>query len=189
MLRLFWYFYADKFYRDPWQHRIFPQHHWLLKLITSHRPKTILEVGCGFGRNLKFLLDHGIKPQQLTGVDFSASLLRHINIPHIKLFQASAQKLPFPNRHFDLVFTHGLLMHISSPQRSIAELIRVSRKWLIIIEETRRHSQKLNSFTWAHDYPKLFQSLPVKINTTHHNKYNISGYEVLLSRRIQSRQA
>lgn len=187
MLRLFWYFYADEFYRDQWQHRIFPQHHWLLKLITSHRPKTILEVGCGFGRNLKFLLDHGIKPQQLTGVDFSASLLRHINIPHIKLFQASAQKLPFPDRHFDLVFTHGLLMHISSPQKSIAELIRVSRKWLIIIEETRRHSQKLNSFTWAHDYPKLFQSLPVKINTTHHNKYNISGYEILLSRRIQSK--
>ena len=189
MLKLFWYFYADKFYRDPWQHRIFPQHHWLLKLITSHRPKTILEVGCGFGRNLKFLLDHGIKPQQLTGVDFSAKLLKRVSLPQIKLYHASAQNLPFPDHQFDLSFTHGLLMHLPDPIPALRELIRVSRNRLIVIEETRSRSRQLNSFTWAHDYPKLFRSLPVKINTTHHNKYNISGYEILLSRRIQSRQA
>ena len=178
--RLRWWLYADEFYADPWQHRLFPQHRWLLKRIKLHQPKTILEVGCGFGRNLQFLVDNGIKPQQLTGVDFLPKLLKHINLK-VKLHRASAQNLPFPSRKFDLAFTHGLLMHIRQPLPALAEIIRVSRDRIIIIEETRAEPSQLNSFAWAHDYRQLFHSLPVKIVKLHHNKYNISGYEVRLS--------
>jgi SAM-dependent methyltransferase len=179
--RLRWWLYADKFYADPWQHRLFPQHRWLLRRIKLHRPKTILEVGCGFGRNLQFLIDNGIRPSQLTGVDFLPKLLQHINLK-VKLHRASAQNLPFPDHKFDLSFTHGLLMHIREPWPALAEIIRVSRHRIIIIEETRTKPGQLNSFTWAHDYRQLFRSLAVKISGAHHNQYHISGYEIRLSR-------
>ena len=150
----------------------------MLGHIKLHQPKTILEVGCGFGRNLIFLTQHGIKSSQLTGVDFSSQLLDQakVNLPRVKLYRASAQNLPFSKPKFDLSFTHGLLMHIPKPQLALQEIIRVSHKWVIIIEETRHRARRINSFTWAHNYSKLFSLLPVKVMDTHHNKYNISGF-------------
>ncbi|OGY17607.1 MAG: hypothetical protein A2784_00675 [Candidatus Chisholmbacteria bacterium RIFCSPHIGHO2_01_FULL_48_12] len=176
MLRLFWYFYADEFYHDPWQHQIFPQHYWLARIINQFKPKNILEAGCGFGRNLKFLLEQGVAPHQLTGIDFSSRLLRHINLPGVKLQRASAQKLPFRSAQFDLVFTHGLLMHIPRPASALAEIIRVSRKWLVVIEETRMHPQRINHFTWAHDYPKLISQFKLKVLDERHDKHNLVWY-------------
>ena len=174
-----WHFYADEFYRDQWQHQIFPQHYWLLRIISQLKPKNILEAGCGFGRNLKFLIEQGIAPRRLTGIDFSSHLLRHINLPGVKLQRASAQKLPFPANQFDLVFTHGLLMHLPPSQIHLAlsELVRVTHHYLVVIEETRKKPGRINHFTWAHDYPKLIAAFNLKIlDYQYHGKHNLVWY-------------
>lgn len=178
---LFWRFYADEFYQDQWQHRIFPQHRWLLKIVQKLKPNHILEVGCGFGRNLNFLLEQGIAPQKLTGVDFSSKLLQlaKVKLPiSVALHLDKVQHLPFPNRQFDLTFTHGLLMHLPPPQIHLAlsELIRVTRRWLIIIEETRKKPGRINHFTWAHDYSKLISQLNLKIIDECHDRYHLVWY-------------
>ena len=130
-LRFFWEFNAGRFGRETWQNRIFPQHRWLLKQIVKFRPGSILEAGCGFGRNLNWLIKQGVKQEILTGVDFSARLLFQAQLPHsVKLIQANVLNLPFSANHFDLVFTHGLLMHLSPRNLTPAfkELFRVTKK-------------------------------------------------------------
>lgn len=177
----FWHFYAGEFYQDPWQHKIFPQHYWLATIITKLKPKTILEAGCGFGRNLKFLSQQGINPQQLTGIDFSPKLLKlaqqHLP-PSIKLSQDNLTHLPFEASHFDLSFTHGVLMHLTPAQIQLAlsELIRVTRHWLILIEETRNKPVKINHFTWAHDYPQLINQFKLKILDERHDRHHLVWY-------------
>ena len=50
---------------------------WLLQKLETLQPKSILDVGCGFGRTLPFILD-GLKdkaPQMIIGVDFCQKMI------------------------------------------------------------------------------------------------------------------
>ncbi|MCG2692428.1 class I SAM-dependent methyltransferase [Microgenomates group bacterium] len=162
---VYWQLKAGSFLKDSWQKRLFPQHQWLLQTIQTLQPHSILEVGCGFGRNLKFLTDNGIIANRLTGVDISSVLLAQARLSKsVRLIRANVLSLPFSSHSFDLVFTHGLLMHLNPRQlpRALTELTRVSKKHLILIEEIRSRPRQLNYFTWAHDYEKMIANLPVE---------------------------
>lgn len=175
----YWRFWGRQLLFDPWQRRIFPQQRWLLQEINALRPRSILEVGCGFGRNLDYLIKQGIRPEVLTGADISVKLLSQSNLPKsVKLVRADVLKLPFNDRSFDLVFTHGLLMHLNPRQinQAFQELFRVTKKYLIIIEEVRDKPQPLNYFTWAHDYDKIIASLPVRVVARKQGKYLLIWY-------------
>lgn len=166
-LRWFWQFLAPSFSQEPWQQRIFPQHRWLLKTIKTLKPHSILEPGCGFGRNLNYLIRQGIKPSILTGADFA------LKPPDsIKFVQADVLNLPFSPASFDLVFTHGLLMHLPPHKLlpAFKELLRVAKKNLILIEEIRPRSRRLNFFTWAHDYLALTRQLNLKVIQSHQDQ-------------------
>ncbi len=163
---IYWQVKANSFLNDPWQKRLFPQHQWLWQTIKTLKPDSILEAGCGFGRNLKFLIDNNISANRLTGVDVSLTLLAQAKLPKsIQLIRANVLHLPFSAKSFDLVFTHGLLMHLPPRQlpKALSELTRVSKKHLILIEEIRSRPRQLNYFTWAHDYDKMIKALPVKV--------------------------
>lgn len=163
---VYWQVKADSFFNDPWQKCFFSQHRWLLQMIQALKPDSVLEAGCGFGRNLKFLADNNIPAHRLTGVDISSGLLAKTRLPKsVRLIRANVLKLPFRDRQFDLVFTHGLLMHLSPRQlpQALSELTRVCQKHLILIEEIRSRSRQINYFTWAHDYDKMVAALPLKV--------------------------
>ena len=165
--QLYWRFKTKEFLADPWQKKIFPQHDWLLKQIKELKPDSILEPGCGFGRNLNWLIKQGIKSEILTGTDPFFHPQGSINY-----VRANVLKLPFADKKFDLVFTHGLLMHLSPRQlpRALAELVRVSNKYLIIIEEVCHRARQLNYFTWAHDYDQLIRQFKLKVLESHLDK-------------------
>lgn len=167
-----WNYKALTFDHEAWQKKLFSQHKWLLDTIIKLNPQSILEVGCGFGRNLNFLIDNGIDPHKLSGVDFSLVMLLKAQMSlhtNVQLIKASALKLPFADNAYELVFTHGLLMHIKPNQitKALQELVRVSHKHLLLVEEIRPTPQQLNNFTWAHDYEKIIKLLPVKITFTY----------------------
>src|SRR3989338_3598622 len=175
----YWRWLYRRFLADRWQYRIFPQQRWLLAQIKKLRPRSILEAGCGFGRNLNFLIEQRIRSEILTGADISAKLLAQSGLPKaVKLVRADVLNLPFNNRSFDLVFTHGLLMHVNprNLNRAMAELIRITKKYLIIIEEVRPWPQPLNYFTWVHDYDKIIKSLPLKVMIKKKGKYSLVWY-------------
>ena len=139
----------------------------------------ILEVGCGFGRNLNWLISQGIRPEILTGADFSRNLLKSAEVPKaVRLLQADVLNLPLATDRFDLVFTHGLLMHLKPADlsRALQELVRVTKRHLIFIEEIRRCPRQLNYFTWAHDYDKIIAGLPLKVLIRENGKYLLRWY-------------
>ena len=164
----FWRMYAKDFFLDPWQHAIFPQQKDLLRFIKKNKVHTILEAGCGFGRNLQYLVEHGVPATHLHGVDITSSLLKKAcQVPILKqavLESADVLNLPYQNNNFDLVFTHGLLMHIPPKkiEKAFRELIRTSRKYVVIYEEVSKQGN-INTYTYGHDYFQLAKTYKLKM--------------------------
>lgn len=160
--RTFWDLWARGFRREPYQQAILPQHEWLHDIVLASDASAILEVGCGFGRNISWVQQVSPGAGIVVGADFSFSMLRQarrcLGQAAQELVQADAQRLPFMDRSFDLVFTMGLLMHVAAPAAAIAELIRVCRSELVLIEEWYPDFRgSVNAYTYVHDYDTLLK--------------------------------
>lgn len=155
----FWDSWADTFIDDNWQVQTHAQHEWILQKIKDIKPQSILEIGCGFGRNIKFLIDNGVIPKKITGVDISQKMLKkakqYINTSDVRLVISDIHKLPFSDKSFDLVLLHGILMHVSKQNIEVAlkEVFRVTNKWIIAVEQNYNG----NEYTFVHDYKKLLR--------------------------------
>jgi len=84
-----------------------------------------LDLGCGSGRHLPLLAQHGLSP---TGVDLSAAALARSRrfAPGAPLAQASVDALPFADRTFDLIVVWGVLFHLLTEElhRALREIRR-----------------------------------------------------------------
>lgn len=92
----------------------------------------ILEVGANLGVQLELLAGLGFR--RLVGVDVQFYALDQAwrrGRPAF-LAQASAFDLPFPDASFDLVFTSGVLIHLSPDTigQALAEIRRCSRRFI-----------------------------------------------------------
>ena len=166
----FWDEWADRFARQPYQRQLHESNRWLLERLRESHPDEILEIGCGFGRNLKMLQTDLGWPCRLVGVDLSLPLLRKAREElgsTVPLLCGDIGRLPFLDKSFRTVVTHGVLMHVPPDQvrSAIAELVRVTDGTLWCIEEQvltprgRGRSFSINDYTFAHDYLLLFKEL------------------------------
>ena len=109
------------------------------KLLVGGLPvKSILEVGCSMGHNLTALNLIKGKKYELHGIDpFGYALEKgRENGCSASLVEADAYNIPYQGGYFDLVFTCGVLTHISTRylQKAINEIYRVCGKYVLIIE-------------------------------------------------------
>ncbi len=87
-----------------------------------------LDVGCGNG----FGSVHAPAGIQIAGCDGSLAMLeRH---PGESRLLADALALPFRPASWDLVFCWELLHHVPEPRKALAEMARVSRRWVVVFE-------------------------------------------------------
>lgn len=168
----FWENWSRSFMDDPWQKKIFTFHKWILAAVKKEKSQNILEVGCGFGRNIKYLIDNGIDPQIITGVDISKGMIKKakdfINNDKVVLKTANCLDLPFTNKSFDLVLVYTVLMHIPPNEinDAISEIKRVSNRTIIVIEQNYEpigNAVNAKKYTFIHDYKKLFNEHSLKI--------------------------
>ncbi len=92
--------------------------------------RDVLEVGCGGGTTLASLRELGAEPRRLVGVDLLPDRVASARkaFPEIDFRQGNAEKLDFPDAHFDLVlaFTIFSSIHDASMARNVAsEVTRV----------------------------------------------------------------
>lgn len=131
---------------------------FIAKKIAALEVGSILEVGCGYGKQLKAIrmLD---KTVELNGVDFSTAQLKkareYLKGDNINsLFWADAADLPFEDNSFDLVFTSAVILHhppkIAGKMRN--ELIRVARKYIVHNEDTN-----VSPTRWTYDYSTIYK--------------------------------
>ena len=110
-----------------------PKIDYIRSHIDINKTTSILDVGCGNG----FFLYSFSKISNPVGLDFSHQMLS-MN-PCKKIVQGSALFLPFKDKSFDVVFCSNLLHHIEDPQEAIADMKRVSKRYVILSEPNRNN--------------------------------------------------
>lgn len=103
--------------------------------------RSLLEIGCGYGKQLQNI--RRLRPDlTLGGCDFSRTQLQKGSefFPEMAKWavESDASQLPYPEKSFDAVMSSAVILHNEYPkaQKIIAEMIRVSRKYLIHNEDT-----------------------------------------------------
>lgn len=92
----------------------------------------ILEVGANIGLQMEMLRLMEFK--NVVGVEINEhaiELAKQIH-PQVKIIKGNALKLPFGDNEFDLVYTSGVLIHISPEDLSMvmSEIVRVSKNYV-----------------------------------------------------------
>lgn len=105
----------------------------LLSLISKKQVDSILDVGCGEGFTLNRLKENGIG-KKLEGIEYKkeAIELGKKTYPDIKITEGSIYNLPYKDNSFDLVLCTEVLEHLDDPSKALEELIRVSKKYLVL---------------------------------------------------------
>lgn len=131
----------DYFREQEGQHARSERADWLAEQIARYRPASILEVGCGYGKQLRALRQRLDVP--MVGIDFSATQLdRARNYLRgergIELVLGSGRALPFADRSFDLVLTSAVILHNPPAQaeQMRREVLRVSARLTAHNEDT-----------------------------------------------------
>ncbi len=94
--------------------------------------QSILEVGCNRGHNLLSLTEMLPTDSQVVGIEpnqYARELARAASTKK-GVLNGNSYDLPFKDRHFDVVFTAGVLIHIPSSKikKAISEIYRVSNR-------------------------------------------------------------
>ncbi len=100
----------------------------ILQIVIFNKYKTILDVCCGTGNQLKLLKKHGIEG---SGVDLSKAMLEIAESGNIKVncYEQDAEKINFSNESFDMTMTTFALHEKSnsSAKKILNEMIRLTK--------------------------------------------------------------
>lgn len=132
---------------------------------------SVLELGCGFGRITKLLLNNYNGIREYVAVDLSThqienakKYLKSISTSNISLtFQVSDIKSFQSKKKYDLVLLSEVLMHIlpSEIESVINKVISLSKKHIINIDWYEEEPpKKIASHNFIHEYEKLYNSIP-----------------------------
>jgi ubiquinone/menaquinone biosynthesis C-methylase UbiE len=97
--------------------------------LESCRGRKVLEVGCGIGKDARFLTENGI---DYTGLDYSFRTLglayKHFDFAGLRkrFVNGDAVALPFADNTFGLAMSIGVIHHIVGTPEACRELMRVT---------------------------------------------------------------
>src|SRR5437899_3295887 len=74
--RALWETWGGSYSTEPGRKATGPEHQLLAEVLDATDPQTLVEVGCGFGRNLRFVLSRPRRPRVAVGIDLAVSMLR-----------------------------------------------------------------------------------------------------------------
>ncbi|MGA9995591.1 MAG: class I SAM-dependent methyltransferase [Pyrinomonadaceae bacterium] len=101
-----------------------------LAFLEDCKGQKVLEVGCGIGKDSRFLTENGIDHY---GLDYSFRSLqlaqRHFDLHGLRkrFLNADAVSLPFAENEFGLVMSIGVIHHIVGTPEACRELVRVCK--------------------------------------------------------------
>ncbi|HEY8873308.1 MAG TPA: class I SAM-dependent methyltransferase [Stellaceae bacterium] len=142
----------------------------IAETIASFAPASVLEFGCGSGRNLDVL--RRLHPARLVGVDINAVAIdwgrRNFGLD---LYVGDEGWLATqPPDAFDIVYTVSVIDHIPLPATAIGAMASVASELIVIYEIMHPISGRVTRmedhrglltdgypFSYFHDYPSLFE--------------------------------
>lgn len=101
---------------------------------TGKNPKDIhfLDIGASSGYMIEAAVSLGVMAE---GVEPSDAGIVAARARGIELLQGTAEKLPFPDNHFDIVHSHHVFEHVANPLESAKEAYRVLKPGGTILVE------------------------------------------------------
>ena len=144
-----------------------PSKQLLIEIITKYTPlKSVLEVGCASGPNL-YALSKKFPDARFFGIDISKKAIRvgtawisDKKIKNIELFEGKADELGrFPDKSVDIILSVAMLIYVGPDKidRVIEEMIRVTRKAVILIEWNSEKEYSYEFDHWAYNWKALFE--------------------------------
>ncbi|MFH0801964.1 MAG: cobalamin-dependent protein [bacterium] len=112
--------------------------------------REVLEVGCGTAIDSHYLSKIHGRTTRFTAADLSpeavevARRVGKVMSSDIRLEVESAEKIPFEDERFDIVFSQGVMEHFRDPLPALKEQVRVLRKGGLLIVDV---PQKYNPYT------------------------------------------
>lgn len=102
----------------------------IVELTKDRTFSSVLEVGCGEGSILDWLSKWNFS-QNLNGIEISESGIEKINSKNIKnlnqVLLFDGYKIPFPDKHFDLVICSHVMEHVEHERVLLREIKRISK--------------------------------------------------------------
>ncbi|MDR9411806.1 MAG: methyltransferase domain-containing protein [Haloferacaceae archaeon] len=91
--------------------------------------ETVLDVGCGTGFATAGLIRHS---DEVHGIDQSIHQLEHAfekfgRLGEVRFYRGDAERLPFADDHFDIVWSSGSIEYWPDPPAALREFHRVTR--------------------------------------------------------------
>ena len=123
--------------RNPVVRRLMDGFHGALDELLWDRakPRSILDVGCGEGV-LTAEWAERLAEGRVTGVDLDDPGLRSEwesrARPNLEFRAFDGDSLPFGDRSFDTVSAIEVLEHVPDAERTLAEMTRVARQWVLV---------------------------------------------------------
>jgi len=129
---------------------------------------SVIEAGCNVGNNLSAFPESF----NVTGMDMNKSALEiaQKNFSNFTFYEDDIKATNFPDSHFDVVFTRGVLIHI--PQRdldkTLQEFIRISKKWIFNLEYFGEDGKMINwergdNLLWYRNMKEQWKKFDVEI--------------------------
>lgn len=142
---------------------------FILQSLEIMKPKSLLDVGCGFGRLLPFIND-GMKesaPFPIVGIDFCQRMVEQSekyldNYPQkekIKILMLDARALPYKDNEFECCMTDELFTHLkfNDAQKVANEMARVSSKYILSVERYVFDGEHPEPHVYSWDINKFFR--------------------------------
>jgi len=101
----------------------------ILGLVLENAIGKCLDLGCGIGPYLGHLTKSGF---EAIGVEYSRGIVQQAVALGRPVIVGSATEIPFPDKSFDTVVMIEALEHIPDPHAALREIVRVTRKRLVM---------------------------------------------------------
>lgn len=99
--------------------------------------ESLLDVGAGTGRAVRFFLSRGRNARGIEPVKALIEQGQAQGVAAGRVIQGSGYHLPFKDNSFDAVFESGALHHVADPSSVVREMMRVARRAVFLSDANR----------------------------------------------------
>lgn len=129
------------------------------------KEKKVLDVGCGNGIVLNYLLKKGVVAEDLFGIDLLPERIKEAKrlYPDVYFTCGNAESLHFPDKFFDIIIqttTFTSILDKKMKKRIASEMIRVLKPNRVIIWHDFRFSNPLNRNAKGIDKDEIMSLFP-----------------------------